>query len=47
MRSMYFCMASSLDMPLTLAQASHLARASKLTFHGCAPVTSPSVACLK
>ena len=43
--AIYCDIASSLDMPFTLFHASHLARASICTAHGCDPSTSPTVAC--
>ena len=39
--AMYAAMASGLDMPLRLAHASHLARASSCTAQGCGVVLSP------
>ena len=44
--SMYFCMASSLDMPLHCSQASYLARPTKSIMPGRLPDTSPAVPCL-
>src|SRR5690606_23423543 len=45
-RSMYCCFASSCAVPLSLAQASYLAVATKSKKPGLSPVTSPSAPCL-
>src|SRR5690606_4690965 len=45
-RSMYFCMASSAEVPLSFSQASYLARPTKSIMPGRFPLTSPAVACL-
>ena len=45
-RSTYFCIASSCDMPLSVAQASYLAVPTKSKNPGFSPPTSPSEPCL-
>src|SRR6266849_7658370 len=45
-RSMYCCMASSVLVPLTAAQASYFARPTMAVKRGRDPVTSPALACL-
>ena len=47
MKAMYAAMASGLDMPLRLAQASHFARAVTCMAQGWGVVLSPTVTCLK